>query len=215
MGMDASWSDKPRHGPTRRAVRRWLRTRRSATRESRGASQSRLQRNIPARSSPQRSLIYRHMKFAYRIIVLTAPRCLAPRRCSPNRQIRISDTGHVNRNKRHDQGARYGRRQVTSYYFQFDGDQGDLFINIVTRNFTGDIDVFTLKDLRPSQRSSFMRTSPSMRPVASSIFENRKDDPPCAGTNTRRRSGSLRIKFAGSFVASTMTEPAVNPDCRV
>src|SRR5688500_4866895 len=42
-----------------------------------------------------------------------------------------------------------GDARLTSYYYQFDSDQGDLFINVVTRNFTGDIDIFTQSGLRP------------------------------------------------------------------
>ena len=42
-----------------------------------------------------------------------------------------------------------GDARLTSYFYQFDGDQGDVFINVVARNFTGDIDVFTLNGLRP------------------------------------------------------------------
>ena len=36
-----------------------------------------------------------------------------------------------------------GDSRLTSYFYAFDGGQGDVFINVVTRNFTGDIDVFT------------------------------------------------------------------------
>ena len=42
-----------------------------------------------------------------------------------------------------------GDARLTSYFYQFDARQGDLFINIVTRNLTGDIDVFTQAGLRP------------------------------------------------------------------
>ena len=35
-----------------------------------------------------------------------------------------------------------GDSRLTSYYYTFDGGQGDMFINVVTRNFAGDIDVF-------------------------------------------------------------------------
>src|SRR5687768_18386389 len=42
-----------------------------------------------------------------------------------------------------------GDSRLTTYFYTFNGDQGDLFINIVTKNFTGDLDVFTAATLRP------------------------------------------------------------------
>ncbi|HUR98302.1 MAG TPA: hypothetical protein VMZ26_09590, partial [Pyrinomonadaceae bacterium] len=35
-----------------------------------------------------------------------------------------------------------GDARLTSYYYLFDAAQGDVFINVVARNFSGDIDVF-------------------------------------------------------------------------
>ena len=42
-----------------------------------------------------------------------------------------------------------GDSRLTSYFYAFDGDQGDIFINVAIKNFTGDIDVFTAEALRP------------------------------------------------------------------
>lgn len=39
-----------------------------------------------------------------------------------------------------------GDPRVTSYYFAFEGKQGDIFINVVTKNLAGDIDVFTAEN---------------------------------------------------------------------
>ena len=36
-----------------------------------------------------------------------------------------------------------GDARLTSYFYTFDGNQGDIFINVQTSNFNGDIDVFT------------------------------------------------------------------------
>src|SRR5215203_1352557 len=42
-----------------------------------------------------------------------------------------------------------GDARLTTYYYTFEGEQGDLFINVQSRNFTGDIDVFVTAGLRP------------------------------------------------------------------
>lgn len=106
-----------------------------------------------------------------------------------------------------------GDPRLTSYYYQFDGSQGDLFINIVTRNFTGDIDVFTLNGLRPltkvvvyadfgeneTGRVIYLRKPEKM--LLRVQGRTPGDDP-----------ATFRIKFAGSFVASTLTAPAAEPE---
>ena len=42
-----------------------------------------------------------------------------------------------------------GDSRLTSYFYAFEGSQGDLFVNIVTKNFTGDIDIWTVAGLKP------------------------------------------------------------------
>src|SRR6187549_3030880 len=42
-----------------------------------------------------------------------------------------------------------GDARLTTYFFAFDGGQGDMFINVVTQNFSGDIDVFTADAMLP------------------------------------------------------------------
>src|SRR5688500_7309944 len=105
-----------------------------------------------------------------------------------------------------------GDARLTSYYYQLDSDQGDLFINVVTRNFTGDIDLFTLSGLRPltkivvyadfaeseTGRVIYFRKSEKM--ILRVQGRTPGDDP-----------ATFRIKFAGSFVASTLPEPAAEP----
>ena len=105
-----------------------------------------------------------------------------------------------------------GDARLTSYYYQFDGSQGDLFINIVTRNFTGDIDVFNQQGLRPitkivvyaelseqeTGRVIYLRKPEKM--VLRVQGRTPGDDP-----------ATFRIKFAGSFVASTQPEPVGEP----
>ena len=42
-----------------------------------------------------------------------------------------------------------GDARVTSYYFTFNAGQGDLFINIVTKNLNGSVNLFAADGLRP------------------------------------------------------------------
>ncbi|MEO8042336.1 MAG: hypothetical protein ABI646_06995, partial [Acidobacteriota bacterium] len=106
-----------------------------------------------------------------------------------------------------------GDARLTSYFYQFDGDQGDLFINVVARNFTGDIDVFTVSGLKPltkivlyadfgeneTGRVLYLRKPEKM--ILRVQGRSPGDDP-----------ATFRIKFAGSFVASTQLEPLAEPE---
>jgi hypothetical protein len=42
-----------------------------------------------------------------------------------------------------------GDARLTGYFYAFNGGQGDIFINIQTSNFNGDIDIFTAGSLKP------------------------------------------------------------------
>jgi aminoglycoside 6'-N-acetyltransferase I len=42
-----------------------------------------------------------------------------------------------------------GDARLTSYFYVFGGGQGDVFINVQTSNFNGDVDVFTQGNLKP------------------------------------------------------------------
>lgn len=105
-----------------------------------------------------------------------------------------------------------GDARLTSYYYQFDGSQGDLFVNIVTRNFTGDIDIFTVNGLRPLSKvvvyADFAETETGR------VLYLRKPERMLLRVQGRTPgddAASFRIKFAGSFVASTLAEPAPDP----
>ena len=105
-----------------------------------------------------------------------------------------------------------GDARLTSYFYHFDGEQGDLFINVVARNFTGDIDVFTQNGLKPltkivvyadfgeneTGRVIYLRKPEKM--ILRVQGRTPGDDP-----------ATFRIKFAGSFVASTQAEPTAEP----
>lgn len=93
-----------------------------------------------------------------------------------------------------------GDARLTSYFYTFNGTQGDVFINVVTKNLDGDIDVFTAENLRPLTKIRVYSDNPDgetgrviyLRQPQKLILriEGRTptDDP-----------ATFRIKFAGSF----------------
>ena len=105
-----------------------------------------------------------------------------------------------------------GDSRVTSYYYQFDGSQGDLFINIVTRNFTGDIDVFIQNGLRPLTK--IVVYADFAEQETGRVLYLRKPEKMILRVQGRTpgdEAAQFRIKFAGSFVASTQSEPVAEP----
>ena len=102
-----------------------------------------------------------------------------------------------------------GDSRLTSYYYTFDGSQGDLFINIVTRNLTGDIDVFTKNGLTPLTKIIVFADYGENE--TGRVIYLRKPENLILRVQGRTPSdepASFRIKFAGSFLASTAAPPA-------
>ncbi|MBK7935369.1 MAG: hypothetical protein IPK01_18235 [Acidobacteria bacterium] len=105
-----------------------------------------------------------------------------------------------------------GDSRLTTYYYAFGGDQGDVFINVVSKNFDGNIDVFTADGMRPLTKiviysdSSFNETGRLiyLRKTERLILriEGRPPDD---------RPATLQLKFAGSFVA-LQGRPGSDPD---
>jgi hypothetical protein len=95
-----------------------------------------------------------------------------------------------------------GDARLTSHYWAFDGEQGDIFINVVTQNLSADIDVYLGDGLRPltkmvvfadagtteTGRVIYMRQPGRLLLRVQGRSPN--DDP-----------ARYTIKFAGSFVA--------------
>jgi hypothetical protein len=100
-----------------------------------------------------------------------------------------------------------GDSRLTSYFYTFEGSQGDIFINVVTKNLTGDIDVFTADKVQlltrivvyaDSAQGETGRVIYLRRPARLLLrIEGRSpnDDP-----------ATFRVKFAGSFIAMAGTE---------
>lgn len=95
-----------------------------------------------------------------------------------------------------------GDSRLTTHYWAFDGTQGDIFINVVTQNFSGDINVYQASDLKPltqmvmyadngvseTGRVIYMRQPGRLLLRVQGRTPN--DDP-----------ATYKIKFAGAFVA--------------
>jgi hypothetical protein len=105
-----------------------------------------------------------------------------------------------------------GDARLTSYFYTFEGGQGDIFINVVTKNLTGNIDVFTADKVQPLTKIVVYAESPQgetgrviylRRPARLLLrVEGRtpNDDP-----------ATFRIKFAGSFIAMAASEKDETP----
>src|SRR5688572_26891425 len=105
-----------------------------------------------------------------------------------------------------------GDARLTSYFYQFDSDQGDLFINVVTRNFTGDIDLFTMSGLRPLTK--IVVYADFAESETGRVLYFRKPEKMILRVQGRTPGddpATFRIKFAGSFVASSLQEPPAEP----
>ncbi len=112
-----------------------------------------------------------------------------------------------------------GDARLTSYFYVFEGNQGDVFINVVTKNLDGDIDVFTADNLRPLTKIRVYSDNPEgetgrviyLRQPLKLILriEGRTptDDP-----------ATFRIKFAGSFQpaagATAETDESKQPEVK-
>ncbi|HEX6123912.1 MAG TPA: hypothetical protein VFZ23_00925 [Pyrinomonadaceae bacterium] len=106
-----------------------------------------------------------------------------------------------------------GDSRVTSYYYQFDGTQGDIFVNVVSRNFTGDIDIFTMNGLRPLTK--IVIYADLAETETGRVIYLRKPEKMILRVQGRTpgdEAATFRVKFAGSFVASTLTAPQTEPE---
>lgn len=100
-----------------------------------------------------------------------------------------------------------GDSRLTTYYFTFNGGQGDIFINVVTNNFNGDIDVFAAEGLRPLTK--IVIYADSSENETGRVIYLRKPEKilmRIQGRSPNDDPATFQIKFAGSFIASSETE---------
>lgn len=95
-----------------------------------------------------------------------------------------------------------GDSRLTTYFYVFGGEQGDIFINIQTKNFDGDIDVFTLNGLRPLTKIRVFSDS-SDNETGRIIYLRQPEKLllRIEGRSPNDDAATFQIKFAGSFLA--------------
>ncbi len=93
-----------------------------------------------------------------------------------------------------------GDARLTNYFYTFNGNQGDVFINIVTKNLDGDIDIFMIDGLRPLTKIRVF--SDSSDNETGRIVYLRKFERillRIQGRSPNDDPATFLIKFAGSF----------------
>ena len=96
-----------------------------------------------------------------------------------------------------------GDARLTSHFYAFNGDQGDIFVNVVTKNFDGDIDIFTADGLRPLTKIVIFADAASNE-TGRIVYLRRPERLllRIQGRTPNDDAAAYRIKFAGSFVAA-------------
>ncbi len=111
-----------------------------------------------------------------------------------------------------------GDARLTSYFYVFNGNQGDVFINVVTKNLDGDIDIFTADNLRPLTKIRVYSDNPDgetgrviyLRQPLKLILR-------IEGKTPTDEPATFRIKFAGSFqpvAAVAETDESKQPEVK-
>lgn len=106
-----------------------------------------------------------------------------------------------------------GDPRLTTYFYTFNGAQGDLFINIVTKNFTGDLDVFVVTGLR-SVTKIVIYSDYSENETGRAIYLRKPEKLllRIQGRSPNDDPAAFRIKFAGSFVAAKESDVLPEPE---
>ncbi|MEQ1605555.1 MAG: hypothetical protein ABL999_11875 [Pyrinomonadaceae bacterium] len=110
-----------------------------------------------------------------------------------------------------------GDSRLTSYYYAFEGSQGDIFINVVTKNFAGDIDVFTQDGLKTLTKVVIFADS-GLSETGRLIYLRKPEKLllRIQGRTPNDDAATYRIKFGGSFIAikgnKEEAEPTIERD---
>jgi hypothetical protein len=105
-----------------------------------------------------------------------------------------------------------GDPRLTTYYYTFNGIQGDLFINVVTKNLSGTVDVFAADDMR--QLTKILVYADLGDSETGRVIYLRKPEKlilRIQGRTPNDDPAVFQIKFAGGFEAAVPTrdEPPV------
>ena len=95
-----------------------------------------------------------------------------------------------------------GDNRLTTYYFAFEGEQGDIFINVTTKNFDGAVDVFAADAMRPLTKM-IIYADTAISETGRLIYLRKPEKLllRVQGRSPDDYAASFQIKFGGSFVA--------------
>jgi hypothetical protein len=105
---------------------------------------------------------------------------------------------------------RLGDNRLTRYFYEFGTSQGDLFVNVVTENFNGDIDIFVADSM--TSVAKIVVFADTSRNETGRLIYFRKPETlllRIEGRTPNDEPAKFRIKFGGSFIASSA--PGVDP----
>jgi hypothetical protein len=105
-----------------------------------------------------------------------------------------------------------GDPRSTSFYYALGGGQGDLFINVVSRNFAGDIDIFAADGLRPLTKMVVFADGNANE--TGRLIYLRKEEKlilRIQGRTPNDDPATFKIKFGGSFIALTGNDEGDTP----
>lgn len=96
-----------------------------------------------------------------------------------------------------------GDARLTTYYYVFEAVAGDVFINVSTTNFNGDIDIFSADGLRPLSKI-VVYADFAENETGRAIYIRRPEKLllRIQGRSPSDQPSTYKIKFAGSFVAA-------------
>ena len=140
--------------------------------------------------------IYRIFSLALGVLILVAAGCAQSRDQNFPTAIAANEiSGTVN-------ARDIGDSRVTSYYYAFQGNQGDVFINVVTKNLTGDIDIFTQDGLKTLTKI-IVFADPGLNETGRLIYLRKEEKLllRIQGRTPNDDPATFKIKFGGSFVA--------------
>ena len=109
-----------------------------------------------------------------------------------------------------------GDARLTSYFYTFNAGQGDVFINVVTRNFNGDIDLFTADNLRPLTKISVYADA-GEKETGRVVYLRQPEKLilRVEGRTPNDEAATFRIKFAGSFEPLPLSAEVETPETPV
>jgi hypothetical protein len=103
-----------------------------------------------------------------------------------------------------------GDARLTTHYYWFEGSQGDVFINLTSKNFAGDIDVFAQNGLKPLTKIVVYADFGEVE--TGRVIYLRKPERlvlRVQGRTPSDEAATYQLKFAGSFVAAVGDESDV------